>query len=596
MGRNERGIALITVLLLAFALSALALGASMMAMNTGLIRRYNERFTLVTDGALAGLEEGRSRLNGTPSLYPDSGYVVLENGVAVTDASGTTIPGLTRWTWAGPSGIASGQFGIFGSIISRVTDNTNIQVVRRLEITQTSFAKYAYFSTIEGTIVFGGGDQIMGPLHSNDDIEVHSTGARFRDDVRTAGTVVNPQYGVFDKGYTTGVPAIPMPTMTDLTKLMAQAQAGNTYFTGSTAGADGTARTRIEFVAVDLNGDGSLTGDDEGFIKVYQGNGNGSENWVTAIRPSASYQPPPNSVRNCGDFATLAGVTTFMAATDHAAGTLAPHNHAGSTSANQQAALNAASSKCYLGGDANLTNGFVASNGDGSWVQWAGAVDARLTALKGAEAIYYHPITRALNPNFKGVIYVDGKVAISGMLRGRVTVVSPNQVVIADDIKQTIDPALGICDDILGVFSGDDIRMADNEILTPIQLPNGTWKNMKASGNGDDYVHGILLALDIFGAQNYDQGPNTNAVGSCDGTPWGRGCLRLSGGLIQKTRGAVGLASGYGYLKRYSYNTCGLSDPPPYFPTTGYFSRNRFYEINPIGFNVATWFATYQQQ
>ena len=595
MSRNERGVALITVLLLAFALSALALGAGMMAMNTGLIRRYNERFTLVTDAALAGLEEGRSRLNGTPSLYPDSGYVVLENGVSVTDASGTTIPGLTRWTWAGPSGIASGQYGIFGSIISRVTDNTNIQVVRRLEITQTSFAKYAYFSTIEGTIVFGGGDQIMGPLHSNDDIEVHSSGARFRDIVTTAGTVVNPQYGTFDKGYTTGVPSIPMPTMTDLTKLMAQAQAGNTYFVGSTAGSDGEARTRIEFVAVDLNGDGSLTGEDEGFIKVYQGNGSNSEDFVTAIR-TGGYQPGSNTVRNCGDFATLLGVTTFMDAASHGAATLPPHNHAGSASANRNASLNAANSKCYLGGDATLTNGWVASNGDGSWVQWGGAVDARLTALKGAEASYFHPITRALNPNFKGVIYVDGKVAISGMLRGRVTVASPNQIVIADDMRQTIDPALGICDDILGIFSGDDVKMADNFLLTPLQLPNNSWKNMKASGNGDDYIHGIILALDIFGAQAYDQGPQSISQGSCDGTNWGRSCLRLSGGLIQRTRGAVGLASGYGYLKRYSYNTCGLTDPPPYFPTTGYFSRNRFYEINPVGFNVATWFATYQQQ
>ena len=54
MRRNERGVALITVLLLAFSLSALALGAAMMSMNTGLIRRYNERFTVVSDAALAG--------------------------------------------------------------------------------------------------------------------------------------------------------------------------------------------------------------------------------------------------------------------------------------------------------------------------------------------------------------------------------------------------------------------------------------------------------------------------------------------------------------------------------------------------------------
>ena len=591
MRRNERGIALITVLLLAFALSALALGAAMMAMNTGLIRRYNERFAVVSSAALAGLEEGRSALNGTSGLYPDSGYVTLENGVAVRDANGNVIPGLTRWTWAGPSGIASGQYGIFGSIISRVTDNTNIQVVRRLEVNQTSFAKYAYFSTIEGAIVFGGGDQIMGPLHSNDNITIHSSEARFRDDVRTAGTVVNPQYGVFDKGYTTGVPAIPMPTMTDLTKLRNQAQAGNTYFVGYTAGPTGEARTRVEFIAFDLNGNGSLTDDDEGFIRVYQG-ANNRETFVTGGRPNMNqYNPNPVQVQTCGDVATgTVGGPNFMAAASHPGTLVNGHNHTAATS------LNAASSKCYLGGDPALTNGWTASTANGSWVAWTGPVDSRLVALVGAtQAAYYHPITRKLNPNFKGVIYVDGKVVISGTVRGRVTLVSPNQIIIGSDLKQTIDPALGICDDILGLFSGDDIIMADNMMNTPVQLPNGTWKTMKGVGNEDEYVHAIILALDIFTALNYNAGPNSNPVGNCDGTNWGRGCLRISGGLIQRTRGAVGLSSGYGYLKRYSYNSCGLSDPPPYFPTTGYFSKNRFYEINPIGFNVATWFATYQQ-
>ncbi len=368
MRRNERGIALITVLLLAFALSALALGAGMMTMNTGLIRRYNERFALVTDGALAGLEEGRSRLNGTVGLYPDSGYVTLENGVAVTDASGTVIPGLTRWTWAGPSGVSSGQYGIFGSIISRVTDNTNIQVVRRLEITQTSFAKYAYFSTNEGVIVFGGGDQIMGPLHSNDDITIHSTGARFWDDVRTAGTVNSPGYGTFDKGYTTGVPVIPMPTMTDLTKLRTQAQAGNTYFAGYSTGGTGAARTRVEFVAVDLNGNGSVADDDEGFIKVYQGV-SGNEDFVTAIRPGGAYQPDANTVRNCGDFGT-AGTSPFMAAGSHTGTTASPHNHSTNSTTNSNLSIQMGNAKCYLGGDKNLTNGWVASNGDGAWVPW----------------------------------------------------------------------------------------------------------------------------------------------------------------------------------------------------------------------------------
>ena len=111
-------------------------------------------------------------------------------------------------------------------------------------------------------------------------------------------------------------------------------------------------------------------------------------------------------------------------------------------------------------------------------------------------------------------------------------------------------------------------------------------------GNTDEYFHAVLLTLNIFTVQNYNSG-ETNRE-DCSTTNWGRGCLQLTGGIIQQTRGAVGTTSGTGNLKRYSYNTCALTDPPPYFPTTGRFDRNRIYEIDPVGFNIAAWFAAYQ--
>ena len=83
----------------------------------------------------------------------------------------------------------------------------------------------------------------------------------------------------------------------------------------------------------------------------------------------------------------------------------------------------------------------------------------------------------------------------------------------------------------------------------------------------EEDIHAVVLALDIFGAEHYDQGP-TDAE-ACNGTNNGRGCLNLNGGIIQKQRGAVGLTDGHGYIKRYQYNTCAVNDPPPYFPTTG---------------------------
>lgn len=584
---NERGIALITVLLLSVALTALALGAAMISMNAGLIRRYGERLSVVDDGAVAGLEEARSALNGTPGTYPDSGYVQLENAVAVRNSAGAVIPGLSRSTWAGPSGVSSGQYGIFGSIISVVTDQTNIKVVRRLEVNQESFAKYAYFTDNEGSgICFGGGDNIFGPVHSNDDFCIYSSGARFRDLLRTAGGITGVGYGTFDKGYEIGVSPIPMPTTADLTKLKSQAIIGGTSFVGFTTGGAGQARTRIEFVALDLNADGDVTDDDEGFIRVFQGTA-ANEQYVSATR----YSPIVAATnRNCGDNTTIGTHAGHTAAANF----LAVSAH---TTALRASAINHVTARCYLGGDPMLTGGVLTPTPPGavgSWLAWGGAIDARVTAVVGAATDeYYHPITRLLNPNFKGVIYVEGKVGISGTIRARVTVASPNNIIILDHLRQATDPAVGVCSDILGLFSGQNIVVSDNMLNAPVQQQDATWQTMRPVGNDDEVIHAVVLALGIFTVENYNTGPGN--VEACDATPWGRGCLQLTGGIIQTTRGAVGTTAGTGNLKRYSYNQCAQTDPPPYFPTTGHFARNRFYEINPVGFNVATWFATYQQ-
>jgi hypothetical protein len=101
-----------------------------------------------------------------------------------------------------------------------------------------------------------------------------------------------------------------------------------------------------------------------------------------------------------------------------------------------------------------------------------------------------------------------------------------------------------------------------------------------------------MMALNTsFGAENYDSGPTSG--NGCEGRVVGRGCLYLTGGLIQKARGAVGTFSSYygtGYIKRYSYDRCALYNPPPYFPTTGRYTDNRYYEIDPAHFDVAELF------
>jgi hypothetical protein len=141
---------------------------------------------------------------------------------------------------------------------------------------------------------------------------------------------------------------------------------------------------------------------------------------------------------------------------------------------------------------------------------------------------------------------------------------------------------------MLGLFSGNDVIIADNLLNSPQQASssNTTWRTY--DDTKDEFIQGVVLALDVFTGQNYDSGPN-NAE-ACETKTAGRGCIYLTGGIIQDTRGAVGLTDGTGYVKRYAYDQCVLNSPPPYFPTTGHFARGRFFEVDPLGFDVAAFY------
>lgn len=585
---NERGIALVVVLLVVLAVAAIVGGAALLGSGTALISRRDARQSVLETAADAGLEEARSRINGArvtgdTTVYPDSGFRALESGATVFDASGTAIPNVSRWLYVGPSGVTTGQYGVFGTIVAVTRDVQGDQIVRRSDILQESFSRYAYFTTVEGSILFANGDQIFGPVYSDDDLHIAPTGATFHGPVSTAKSIQGRAFGVYKQGFTEHAPYIAMPSTADLTKLQGQAQIGGTAITGTTFGNAGQATTRIEFVALDLNGDGDSTDADEGFMKVYQVNDPTNAWWVVADTFQWAGSGSNNGVRNslnCGHLYDSTGTT-------HAGQfvTFANHHAAGSGPDSKTNAPGHGAVRCFLGGADSLKSpvGFQQVDSLGAWLPWSGSIDPRLTALLPAEAPYLWPINRTLNPNFKGVIYVNGKVAVSGLLRGRVTVAASDDIVIADDITYVTNPGAVNCADILGLFSGKDIVVADNLLNDPIPWLSGqnathwddTW---------DESIDGFVLALGVFTVQNYDQG--SKSAEPCGGKKGGRGCLAVTGGIIQTTRGAVGLTSGEGYIKRYAYDQCGATNPPPYFPTTGHFVAGHSYEVDPTGFNI----------
>ncbi len=606
--RARRGVALVVVILVMMAVAAIASAASFLGLNTTLVSTYHNRLSILESAADAGLEEGRSALNGIDSLYPDSGFVVYENGVAVTDAAGNAIPGIQRWTYVGPSGITTGQYGVFGSIVTVVQDRVGNRVVRRAETFQESFAKYAYFTDVEGNIVFGANDVLYGPVHSNDEIEIQAAnpGATFWGQLKTAQTIVNRNWGNYNAGYVENAPAIPFPETSDLNKLLAQATIGGTNFTSSTAGGPGQATMRIEFVALDLNADGDSTDVDEGFMKIYSVS-NTSNAWYVVADTTGDFDTNGlRDSRNCGH--------TLSSGTGAHAYFLTFDRHTGTNNTSDQrrwAPNNGQNRNCYLGGASilnddptlyNATRGVFQPVDDynmGSWLAWTGTVDARVTALLPLEAPYLWPVSRALNPNFKGVIHVTGKVAISGKLRGKITLAATGNIIIADNLTYVTNPGGTVpCNspirDMLGLFSGGDVVVANNLLNSPWAagpgvsgiLVDGTYRTWASRGS-DEFIHGVVLALDQFTADGYNRGP-TN-VEDCQGSNNARGCLFLTGGIIQNTRGPVGITDGRGYTKRYQYDACAGAEPPPYFPTTGHFVRGHYFEVDPTGFNIATY-------
>jgi len=559
---REEGLALLLVLFVLTAVGVIAVGAVAVAGNAGLIASYVDRQSEMKAVADAGIEEARAKINGNPTLYPDSGYAVLENGVQVTDATGKAIPGIRRYLYAGPSGVATGQFGVFGTIVSVAEDANGDRVIRRGDIIQESFAKYAYFTDVEpSNISFGGGDQIQGPVHTNDVLKIYDTRATFRGPgtVTTAKTITGKQYGTFLEGFEERAPRIPMPTTAELNKLKGYATTGGTAFTAPTGGNSEEARMRIEFLTITVNGQR------EGFFKVYESN---QADWVMAKMPGNGWPSSDNcgAYDNSGKFVTSKQVS-------------------GSTARDW---LKRTTRRCFLGGDSTLVGGHKENDGKGKWVRrpfaWSN-MPAEIASRGDRDFLF--PLSRDYNVNFKGVIHVTGRVAISGTVRGRVTLATTTTLFIVDDVRYATDPGSGTCDDILGLFSGGNIVVADNTINTPRQVESGG-AFYTFDDTSDEFIHAVVLSLSSFTVQGYDSGPTS--AEKCGSTNWGRGCLYLTGGIIQQQRGGVGTSAGHGYLKRYSYDGCAYTNPPPYYPTTGRFGRARYYEIDPTGFDVRQYY------
>jgi hypothetical protein len=619
----RRGFALLSVILVSIVATTLALALGTMAMSNTLIQGASERAMSVDDVALSGVELARARLNARRDTVPAVGFGTVEDDVEV-DVGGRIV---RRSTWVARVGNADslsegGEYGVQAEIVSRSEDASGNAAVRRALIYQQSFARYAYFTDIGlnsgGSILwFANGWTAQGPLHSNDSLYIYNSTypqAIFRDEVTTAKGIANKNRGWFLKPPPReGVARIELPSTAELNALKAIANRAGYVFTPSlTTGDSATVSMRIEFVAVDVNGDGDTTDEDEGFFRVYQMTSTTAQGpgWVMA-RPPA---PPAGALVHSGSSVSLdsmlyspnCGVTSVVGGRVAIASTFAAIAiQSGSTYAartqNKRNAFDNNAARCFLGGDPALTSTgvFEATDAAGGWLpRTSGTVPAAVAARP--DGAYLWPLAARYNPDFRGVIFVEGRVGVSGTVRGRLTLVSRNNMVVLHELRQAIDPSTtnGACrpdDDIVGLLSGRHVLWADNALQTPQRRrtnnDGSAWAARKefdpANARPDMAVHAVIMGLGSIGTER----PNPS------GSPVeyiNRGTIRQVGGRIQSRAGQGGTISGgqlHGYNSDITFNKCALRFPPPYFPTTGHWARGQFFELDPSRFNPTTWFA-----
>lgn len=610
---NRKGIALLLTLLLALLVVSLAIGVLLMMSSTTLVTRYHISEAAMSNAAAGGLEEARDILNGTPNMLAGvAGHDTLDFNQPVLDAAGVPIPGLTRSTYAGLTGRATGQAGLYATVLSVVRNTVGTTVVRRADLRQESFAQYSrFFNTWSGPGWYN--TSIMfGPVHSNQGMSIGSgsPGATFERRVTTVGSISNQSNGHFDGGVQTGVALVPFPTAASINNLQSVAASSGMVITGySSLGADDP-DVRIEFVTIDLNGDGDTSDENEGYFRVFRVNGTGQDrrNYVNARRwnnSSGSWSGVTTSddpnIRspNCGGRIDSIPFINAYAYVDS--------NGANNTTRTKvRDALKGDYRRCYLGGDRRLFgNQWVVStpwaNFD-PWPGWGGSPPSALVGAiaaqgvdpstsAGAVAETFWPLSQTQNGNFRGVIYVTGSVAVSGRVRGRVTLAARGNIVLADDILYNTPPNT-TCVDILGLVTTNSVVIADNNMNTPYRV-DGDW-TISNDDTADEFFHAFiftqqsLVGDDLFGDPS-PQSPercNSDALAS-------RGCRILVGGLTEQSPGQIWNGT-TGWHDEDHYDQCGSINPPPYYPTTGRFSLYRYYEVDPVGFNPVAWFAANQ--
>lgn len=697
--KNREGSALMLTMVFTFAMGGLAMSAIYMAGSSSILSKLYDRERDYRYAAEWALALGKSRLmTDTTFTLPDSLYVQVLNGQTVTDATGQPVPKVKVDLYAGVGGNSTGQYGRFVELVAVAYDNGGARHVRRLELQAENFARFAMFTDRWTAGCYTTGEIVRGRAHSNQSWQScgSSPGPVYTDTVSAVTTVTGTAQYPSPGHRFPSAPNIPFPTVAKLSFMPGYASSANLSYTpparvGSTGG------SRIEFVAVDLDGDGQLTGPAEGYFRIFEARTGATSNpWSTSssVTPFVTGGTDTTFMRaattngsrfdniiaggtsidksivlnQCGVYYMMGNPARpmFMPLVAHDTldvrykwfidtlavpvlgrpGTRANainylKNYiaaAGARAANMAAlvksgnAYTTGTARCFLAGDPNLMpverpgvlrtfpagagqsvdtlppssrrggedTTFTAVTKTGSWRAWSGYAGSFFTGATRRQLVeeqYLWPVHRTQNLNTKGVIYVNGSVWLSGLFRGRATLYVSGDIGLVDDLTYVTNPAsLPICQNLLGIITGNSIMIVDNAINRPRFLDGtGTSNGRFLDDNQDYFLHAVTLSgvggssSATFGVENLSSGPNVGRL--CTPVPpysaqTSGGCINQAGGVIQKQISAT-FAGGYtGFAENRVKDACLDVDSPPFFPLTGRYLDNEFYEIDPAQFSV----------
>lgn len=288
---------------------------------------------------------------------------------------------------------------------------------------------------------------------------------------------------------------------------------------------------------------------------------------------------------SCVPTTTVSAVTVVYAWGSTAGGCTSAQQYGG-----QDTTFSATVTRCWI--SQTLTNGSCTGQvALGSWRAWGGTALPAIPAaiLQAVEKGYLWPLFKPYNLNSKGVIHATaGPLFMSDTLRGNVTVYVLGNIVLVDDMVYDQNPTntAYICRNFLGLIANGDIMIADAAMNRPRPDAGGTFRFL---GPDMNYVlNAVTMSLiGQVGVENYSG--NQMAGATCGaGNPTSGGCINQTGGVIHKVPSATFAGNNTGLRENRTVDPCQLTNrKPPFFPMTGRYLDNKYFEIDPA--NVDTW-------